>query len=274
MQECPDKKTLEKFIDYGLDEEMNEQIFSHLTTCNHCLEKVNVLLGEEQRLLEFLLPTSGVIKNKVITSTEGCLSKSAILAYGSKRLNEQQTRWVENHLNQCDKCLLETIATQRHIAASADMEIQVPTLDLAEEESIIYPKEILEIILGIADNIIETIKHNGELLSLRPAFGTLRGINDDEKRPIGIRKDFKDRDLSVEVKIISEHGKANFNLIISLMKISNEEFTEGIDIELKNEVISYRSTTDERGVAEFSNINTGTYAVVVDKKLTVHIEFE
>ncbi|RJR42797.1 MAG: hypothetical protein C4576_15465 [Desulfobacteraceae bacterium] len=275
MVGCPDKDTLEKFVDHGLNEEMNEQIFSHLVTCGRCLERISLLMAEERGLIRSLSKAGGAVENRAVSATAaGCFSKAALLSYVGDCLDEEQTRRVESHLHECDRCLVETMAIQKRLAATADLEVLGPGSETRKVKPDSPAKEILEIILRAAGNMIETIRHNGELLSLGPALGATRGAGDIERRAIGVRKDFTDRDLSIEVKMSGEGEGPNFDLIVSLMRISKEEFLEGIDIELINESTSSRSTTDRSGVARFKGIGFGSYGLVVDRELTVRITFE
>ena len=133
--------------------------------------------------------------------------------------------------------------------------------------------QILEIVLKGKDKFIELIGHNGELLSLTPHLGAVRGKEEREDIPIIIRKDFADRDLSVEVTINREVKESGAAVSISLMRLSSEEFLSGIDVELSGREMHQKRTT-EGGLAEFYGIKSGSYALIINGGLASNMEFK
>lgn len=273
MKKCPDKETLDLFVDNGLTEEMNGNILSHLSVCASCREKVGCLLSEEQSLLRSLLTEPVRRKHDVTSAIHGCLSKRSILAYADKSLKEDQLKLVESHLQKCDNCMFELLRLQHAMNSLTDLDLDMSVL---KAEDISLPgvgKQVLEIVLKGRDKFIELIGHNGELLSLAPQFNAVRGEEEKEERPIVIRKDFTDRDLSVEVTINREVEESGAAVSISLMRLSSEEFLSGIDVELSGREMHQRRTT-EGGLAEFYSIKSGSYVLIINGELTSNMEFK
>jgi hypothetical protein len=270
MERCPDKETLERFVDYGLTEEMNENILSHMAICDSCREKVGCLLSEERGLLKTLF-TEPVNHKQAMASPEGrCLSKAALLAYAGKSLNEDQRKLVELHLQECNKCMFELLAVQRSINLSADLNLDMQTMRTMHGVG----PHVLEIVLRVKDSLVELIRHTGELLSLTPQLSAVRGAEEKEEKPIVIRKDFQERDLSVEVTINKELVNSEGALRVSLMRLGTEEFLARINVELTGPATHRQDITDEDGIVEFSGIRTGTYDITIGGEITVIIAVE
>lgn len=271
MENCPDKETLEKFVDYGLTEEMNKKILSHLSMCCNCREKVHCLMVKEQSLLTALFDEPVSHEHAIITVIGSCLSKAALFAYSDKLLKEDQLKLVESHLEKCDNCMFELLKVQRLMNAPADLDLDMSALKAMEAFHKGY--SILEIVLKAKDNLLELIRHNGELLSLTPQFDAIRGEEEKEERPIIIRKDFHERDLSVEVKIKRDINESGATVNVSIMTLSSEQFLSGIDVELSGlEMQQKRNTQD--GFAEFYGLKSGTYGIKVSGDETAQITIE
>lgn len=273
MENCPDKETLDLFVDNGLTEEMNGNILSHLSVCASCREKVGCLLSEEQSLLKSLFSEPVRRKHAATTASHECPSKPSILAYAGKFLKEDQLKLVESHLQKCDNCMFELLRLQRSMNSLADLDLDMSVLKAKDISLSGVGTQILEIVLKGKDKFIELIDHNGELLFLTPQFSTVRGEEEKEERPIIIRKDFIDRDLSVEVTINREVKESGAAVSISLMKLSSEEFLSDIDIELSGREMHQKRTTED-GLAEFYGIKTGSYALIINGELTSNMEFK
>jgi hypothetical protein len=273
MEKCPDKETLDLFVDNGLTEKMNGNILSHLSVCANCREKVGCLLSEEQSLLKSLFTEPLRREHAAITASPGCPSKTSILAYAGKSLKEDQLKLVESHLQKCDNCMFELLRLQRSMHSLADLDLDMSVLKAKDISLPMVGKHVLEIVLKGRDKFIELIGHNGELLSLTPQFHAVRGEEEKEERPIVIRKDFTDRDLSVEVTINREVEESGAAVSISLMRLSSEEFLSGIDVELSGREM-HQKRTAEGGLAEFYSIKSGSYALIVNGELTSNLEFK
>lgn len=269
MENCPDKEALEKFVDYGLTEEMNEKILSHLSICDDCRGKVSCLLAEEQELLKSLLSKPDRNKQTVRTLADGCLSNAAILAYAGKCLKEDQLKLVESHLQKCDNCMFELLRVQRLMNAPSELDLDMAVLKEVPGAG----KHVLEIVLKAKNDLVELIRHNGELLSLTPQFGAVRGKKEKEERPIVIRKDFQERDLSVEVMIHRKMKESGAKVSVSVMKLSKEKFLSGIDVELSGEEMQQKRTTED-GYTEFDGIQPGTYGIKVGGEDALLIVYE
>jgi len=259
MERCPDKETLEKFVDYVLTKEMNENILSHLSICDRCRDKVVCLLSEEQDLLKTLLSGSVSGKCKITLAPVGCLSKAAILAYAGKCLDEDQLRLVESHLQKCDNCLSALLRVQRSMDLTADLDLNMSVMKAA----LGMETHVLEIVLKTKDKFIELLRHTGELLSLTPELGTVRGKEEREDKPIVIRKDFEERDLSIEITLQRELVESEETIAISVMKLSNEEFLTGLAVELSGKAVCQKEKTTQYGIVEFYGMRQGKYDIKV-----------
>jgi hypothetical protein len=269
MERCPDKETLERFVEYELNEEMNAKILEHLSVCEGCRQKLNCMLTEDQGVIKALLTEPTHRKQAVTVFSDRCLPKAAILAYNSKCLNEDQLKLVESHLQKCDNCMFELLRLQRAIHSTAEIDLNMSALKAVTDLGM----HILEVVLKVKDNLIDLIRHNGELLPLTPQLSSVRGKEESEKRPIVIRKDFQERDLSVEMTIKREIKESGATVSISVMKLSNEEFLSGIDVELSGQEMHKKQTTED-GVAEFYGIKTGTYSIKLAGADTAWITIE
>jgi hypothetical protein len=268
MEKCPDNAALKKFVDYELAEEMNKKILTHLSSCDICREKAGCLLSEEQGLLKSLLSSHGGRRQK--TEAPGrCLSKAAILAYAGKCLKEDQLKPVETHLQKCDNCMFELIEVQRMMNSSADLALDMSVLQAGPG----IGADLLEIVLKTKDEIIELIRHTGELLSLTPQLGAVRGKEESGERLINIRKDFPEKDLSLEMRIGKEVEESGATVGVSIMRLSSEEFLSGMEVELSGQEMQQKRFTVD-GFAEFHGIKTGAYGIKVRGELTVRITIE
>jgi hypothetical protein len=260
---CPEKEILEKFLDYDLSEEMTKKIFSHLQLCDNCKHTVRCLLSDEKKLLHSLFKEPVSYKSKGVSSTEKCFSKAAILAYAKECLNENQLKLVESHLEKCDNCLNELINLQRSMALQPDLELDISALK-QEQTDVAEPKtDVLTIILKLKDNIFELIRHTGELLSLTPQYDVVRGKEIKAEDSIVIRKDFKDKDLSIEITMNKELVDYENNVKISLMKLSTEEFVPGVSVSITGKNIHQQGKTDDNGIIEFYCHIKGKYDISI-----------
>lgn len=258
---CPEKEILEKFLDYDLSEEMTKKIFSHLQLCDNCKHTVRCLLSDEKKLLHSLFKEPVSYKSKGVSSTEKCFSKAAILAYANGCLNENQLKLVESHLEKCDNCLNELINLQRLMSLQADLKLDMSVLKSDVKGVTEIKGDILEIVLKLKDNILELIRHTGELLSLRPQFSTVRGKDIKVGDLIAIRKDFKNKDLSLEITVNKELAEYGNNVKISIMKLSTEEFMPGLSVSLIGKNMHQQGKANDNGVIEFSCNLKGSYDI-------------
>lgn len=266
MENCPERETLEKFLNFELTEEMNENILLHLSLCDNCRNIIGSLISEEKNLIKLLLAAPTGHKQKRLASSEQCLSKGLILAYASHCLNEDQLKLVESHLENCDNCLNELINLQKALSLPADLKLDISGLRESED--------VLEIILKAKDNLLDLIRHTGELLSLKPQLGAVRGKEPEKAGSIIIRKDFKDRDLSIEITIDKEMTESGGVARLSIMKLSTEEFLSGIDVALTGEDTHLQGITNKEGVIEFSGIRLGKYDIKIAGESVGLIIFE
>jgi hypothetical protein len=268
MEKCPDKATLEKFVDYDLTEQINERTFAHLSSCDSCREKVGRLLSKEHRLFESPLLELGGRRQKM-EEPGRCLSKAAILAYAGNCLKEDQLKQVESHLQKCDNCIFGLIEVQKAMNSSTEVALDMSVLQAGQR----IGTDLLEIVVKAKDDLLELIRHTGELLSLTPQLGAVRGKEESEERPIIIRKDFPERDLSLEVRIDKEFEGSGATVGVSVMRLSSEEFLSGMDMELSGQEMQQKRTTED-GLAEFIGIKPGAYGIKVRGELTVRITSE
>jgi hypothetical protein len=273
MERCPDKGTLAKFVEHELSEEVNTKILSHMKICESCREEIASLLSEDQSLLRSLLSEPLGLKKSKTKATATCLSKAAILAYVAKCLSEDQLKLVESHLQKCDNCMSDLLRLQASMNLPTDLHLDMAVLLLGKRIASTKSRSILEIILGAKDKFVDLIRHTGELILPMPQLAALRGEKAEQDDSIILRKDFPDRNLSVEVtvgRLIDESGIA---LKVSLMALDSEEFMPGIAVELFGESTSNKGITNDDGTIEFYGIESGTYDITISGELTSHVEF-
>lgn len=273
MDRCPDKETLEKFLDHELNDEMNENIFSHLQVCDNCKNTIRSLLSDKKSLLGSLFKEPIYHKNKKLSSSGRCLSKAAILSYAQKCLDENQLKLVESHLEKCDNCLHRLIELQKTMTLPSEIELDVTALAGTERRVVRTGIDILEMVFKIKENVLELIRHTGELLTLRPQFGAVRGEELKTDSSIVIRKDFKDLDLSVEIIVNKELIESEVVLIVSIMKLSKEEFIQGVDVSLSGDGTYQHRKTDEDGIIKFHGVKEGKYDINIGRQRIVLITF-
>lgn len=261
LDRCPEKEVLEKFLNQELADDMNNNLFSHVQLCDNCKNAIKCLLSDERHLLKSLFnePVSG--KSRKAQSSYTCLSRAAILAYANECLEKNQLKLVESHLEKCDNCLNSLIELQKTMALPLEVEFDVPAVMSAHEEAKKSGGAILEIVLKVKNDILELISQTGELLSLTPQFGTVRGEEQETEQSIAIRKDIKDKDLSIEITINRELVENQNNVKVSLMRLSTEEFIQEIDVALSGKGVSQRRQTNKDGIAEFYCTKQGTYDI-------------
>ncbi len=248
QDKCPEKEVLEKFLNHELTDDMNDNIFSHVQLCDNCKNAIKCLLSDERNLLKSLFNELVPSEDNKVQLSEACLTKAAILAYASECLDQYQLKLVESHLEKCDNCLNSLIELQKSMALPLEVEVDTPALPAAHEKAKALRDDILEIVLKVKNHILELINHTGELLSLTPQFGTVRGEEQEIEQSIVIRKDLKDKDLSVEIIVNKELVKNQNNVKVSIMRRSTEEFIQGIDVSLSGKDVSQRRKTNKEGI--------------------------
>ncbi len=258
---CPEKEVLKQFVNAELADDMNENIFSHLKSCDKCRDTVKLLLSEERALLQSLFDKTVFHKKKSLFSSEKCIPKTAILAYACECLDENQLKLVESHLDKCDNCLNILMELQSSLASPEEIELNVASLTAAEEKTEQSDIGILKIVLKLKDNLLELVSSTGKHLRLSPEFGEVRGSKTDTEDTIVIRKDYKHKDLSVEVTINREIEENKNNLKVSIMKISSEEFLPDIEVIFSGKDIRKKVKTDNSGTAKFHCISKGHYDI-------------
>lgn len=259
---CPEKEVLEKFLNYELADDMNDNIFSHVKLCDNCKNTIRCLISEEKELLQSVFNELVFYKDHSGPSSERCLSSVAILAYANECLDKNQLKLVESHLEKCDNCLNYLIELQKSTALPLEVDFDTPSVLASHKEAKKAKADnILEIVLTVKNNILELINHTGELLSLTPQFGTVRGEDQETEQSIVIRKDLKDKDLSVEITINKELLEDQNNVKVSIMKLSTEEFIQGIDISLSGKDFSQHGQTNKEGNVKFYCNKKGKYDI-------------
>lgn len=258
MEICPDKELLQQFLENDLSEDMNRIIGSHIEICNKCQDTIVCLIANEQNLLQPLL-TKIHYREKNLISVGKCPSRVALLAYSIGCVDKKHLKLIESHIEKCDKCITELIELQKKLFLPTEIELDMSRL----KEPFRKDKDILDIVLNIKGNILELISHTGELIRLTPQFGAVRGKKQEFKNAVVIRKDFKDKDLSVEITINKAIDESGNNLKISLMTLSTESFMPRVDIEIAGIGLTLKAKTNEEGIAKFNVIKTGCYEIKV-----------
>jgi hypothetical protein len=155
------------------------------------------------------------------------------------------------------------IELQEKLSLPSEVELDMSVLEKSEQETVRTPKDILEIVFKIKRNILELISHTGELLCFTPQLGTIRGKEFKREEAIVIRKDFKGKDLSIEMKFGRQVDKHETNINVSAMRLSTEEFLSGIDVTLSGSGVYQKGKTNEEGGIEFSGIKAGSYEIIL-----------
>jgi hypothetical protein len=261
LDRCPEKEVLEKFLNHELADDMNDNIFSHVQLCDNCKNTIKCLLSDERNLLKSLFNEPVSSEDRKVQPSDACLSKAAILAYANECLGKNQLKLVESHLEKCDNCLNSLIVLQKSMALPLEVEFDTTAVLAAHKEAKKSRADILEIALKVKNDILELINHTGELLSLTPQLGTVRGEGQQTEQSIVIRKDLKDKDLSVEITVNKELVENQNNVKVSIMRLSIEEFIRGMDVSLSGKDVSQHGQTNEEGIAEFCCDKKGTYAI-------------
>jgi len=268
-EKCPEKEVLKQFVGTKLADDMNENIFSHLKSCDKCRDLVKFLLSEERELLQSLFDKPVFHKDKSFFPSKKCIPKIVILAYACECLNENQLKLVESHLDKCDNCLNNLMELQRSLALPEEVELNIASLIAADKRAERSDIDILEIVLKLKDNLLELVSSTGKHLRLSPEFGAVRGSQTGTEETIAIRKDYKHKDLSLEVTINREIKENRNNLKVSIMKLSSEEFLPDIEVILSGKDIRKQVKTDNSGTAEFHCISKGSYDIhIMDKKIS------
>lgn len=264
MDKCFERDILEQFIENELSDEMNEEVMSHMQGCDKCRDMVMRLITKEKSFLQTLFESAYYTK-KAVTSSEKCPPKAVLLAYAMECLDSEKYRVIDSHLEKCDKCLDELIELQEKLSLPSEVELDMSVLGKSEQETVRTPKEILEIVFKIKRNILELISHTGELLSFTPQLGATRGKELKREDTIAIRKDFKGKDLSIEIKFGRQVDEYGTNINVSVMRLSTEEFMPDIDIVFSGRGVYRQGKTNEEGEIEFSGIKSGSYEIIFSK---------
>ncbi len=273
MEQCPDREILEKFVDQELSEEMNENIFGHLADCTDCREKVRCLFDEDKGLINALLASNPHKERVEQVSATACLPRFIIQAYANDALSEDRLKLVDSHLENCNDCILELMKMQRLMKSPIELDLDMSAMKTKAVD--VHGPNILEIVLSAKDDLLELIRHTGELISLTPQMGTVRGKEvEEQERAIVIRKDFSKEDLSIELRINRVPDDGTENISISLMRLSSEDFIPEMNIEISGEKVHDHANTDENGIAEFYGIKSGSYAININGKFYVSLNYK
>lgn len=259
---CPDKETLEKFVECELDDELTGKILRHVSGCDNCKDAVSRSMAEEDRLIRELSVESGMKNQRKNNPSGQCPTEGGLLAYAVDSLSEDQLKLVEKHLNTCDNCLSKLMVLQKKLTAPADL-----GLDFSQfKPGIATVTDFIEIILKAKDDLLDLIKHTGELLTLTPQYGAVRGHVRKAEESIAIRQDMPQQDLSIEMTIQRKLAETGAVITISLMKLSTEEFLAGRDVRLVSGDETYSRETNKEGTATFSSVGKVKYEITADGK--------
>lgn len=260
MLKCPNKETLEKFVEYELDDDLSGEIIQHLSGCGKCKDIVGRLMSEEDRFVSTLSAKSGMKTPKKMKPGSNCLPDAGLLAYAVQSLSEDQLKLVEIHLNECDNCLSKLMTLQKKLAAPADLGLDFSRFKTATAAA----RDFVEIVLNAKNDLLELIRHTGELLTLTPQYGAVRGPEQKAEESIAIRHDMPHQDLSIEITIQKKLAKTGAVITISLMKLSTEEFLSGSNVSLTSGDTSLSRETKEDGTVTFSSVGKVKYDLMVN----------
>lgn len=260
MNTCPDKETLEKFVEYELDDALNRDILDHLAGCGACKDVISQLLESEEHLIKSLTTKTLMSKKPEKKPRGTCITDAGLLAYAVDSLYPDQLKLVEKHLDKCDNCLKKLMMLQKQLAVPADLGLDFSQFKFAAAAVPVF----LEIVLKAKDDLLDLIRHTGELLTLTPQIGAVRGREQKAEKSIAIRQDFPQQDLSIEITIQRRMSKSGGIATISLMKLSTEEFLAGKDVSLVSDRNTYSNKTNAEGITTFSGIGKMKYDVMVE----------
>ena len=267
MNECPDKDTLAKLQESDLPDDLYEKTLAHLASCEDCRHLVTEMLAGEEQLLSAVLTQPAGLRENRKAGPEKCLSKKALLAYAVDSLSKDQLEQVEHHLEICDNCLTELMKLQKTITAVKDMDFDFVAINEKTSGQAAPSDLFLEIVLKAKDTVIELVRHTGELLTLTPQFAAVRGKGQKAEALIVIRKDFLEKDRSIEITVPKEQIIPGGTVKISIMSLSNESFLPGLYVKLSSTGDAQTGTTNEDGVVELSGISHGRNEIEVDGEL-------
>lgn len=262
MFKCPDKETLEKFVEHELDEALTSEILRHLSGCEKCKDDVSQLMAEDDRLIRELSVESGMKNQRKNNSSGKCVSDRSLLAYAVNSLSKDPLKLVEKHLETCDNCLSKLMTIQKKLATPADLGLDFSQFKPAATAA----TDFLEIVLKAKDDLLDLVRHTGELLTLTPQYGAVRGHERKADESIAIRQDMPHQDLSIEITIQKKLAETGAVITISLMKLSTEEFLAGRDVRLVSGDTTFSRETNGEGTATFSSVGKVKYEITADGK--------
>jgi hypothetical protein len=88
---CPDKKTLQDFVDGELPERQHSQVAEHVRACHTCKVELNEILSLYKAL------------NRIIDKDE-CFPAALLKDYADNICDAAQKRRIKDHLNSCGRC--------------------------------------------------------------------------------------------------------------------------------------------------------------------------
>lgn len=265
MNTCPDKETLERLLEGELDDTTMNDVMNHLSRCAVCKRIVDSLIGDDELFLPSLSRIKpGTTKRHSPPYGEKCLSPLLLLAYITDSLSKEQLTRVESHLATCDHCIVQLQKIQKQHMTPGELNLDLSCLDAAEEESERLEAKILSIVLRAQHGILELIRQTGQLLVPPVPVHSVRGQGVSEAADEGtftIRKDFPDKDLSLEVTVRKGFSGGSTSVAVSAMAFSTEGFSEGMEFVLSGSGREDVRKTGEYGVVEFSDVSKGHYAI-------------
>jgi hypothetical protein len=219
-------------------------------------------MAEDDRLIRELSIESGMKNQRKNNPSGNCVTDRSLLAYAVDSLSCDQLKLVEKHLDTCDNCLSKLMTIQKKLTAPSDL-----SLDFSQfKPATATVPDFIEIVLKATDDLLDLIRHTGELLTLTPQHGAVRGHARQAEESIAIRQDMPQQDLSIEMTIQKKLAETGAVITISLMKLSTEEFLSGRDVRLVSGDKTFSRETNEEGTATFSSIGKVKYEITTDGK--------
>lgn len=271
---CINEETIERFLDRDLSEKEMEGISAHIEGCDICLEKIMAAAASDKELISVLKGSGKTVPR--LPRGKGCLSKKLLLGYVVDGLNEADKRLVETHLEECSSCVGSMEELQMSYLKETELDFDTGAMISALKD--VRQEDILTIVLkDVGRRIFEVIETTGMILTTR--FTAMEAARGKELPPeagaVHIRKDFQDKNVSVEISVIKGEEPDTCDIRLSLMKMKGVEISgimDSVKVNISGVGIERYAVTDEKGEAEFKELAYGVYKIkAVDSDIEIDV---
>jgi hypothetical protein len=186
-----------------------------------------------------------------------------LVCFLERRLSEEESTKVKQHLIRCHSCLEALVLNFRLRDATLS---EVPEELISSIQKLLTPKEespSLEIVLRLKEKLLEMLNVTGDVLvgqELVPA-PVLRSRSIKEfKDEVTVLKDFKD--IRVEVKIENKGGN-KFSLSIIVKQKDTQNILKDLRVTLIKKDLELESYITDSGSVTFEHVLLGKYKVEI-----------